>query len=54
MLICGTHILQVNYKTKHLGCFSNFEDAVKVRKDAEKKYGFTCDEIVADYDKEVI
>lgn len=46
--------ITVNYKTKHLGCFSNFEDAVKVRKDAEKKYGFTCDEIVADYDKEVI
>lgn len=46
--------ITVNYKTKHLGSFSQYADAVKARKEAEKKYGFTCDDIVADYDKEVI
>ena len=28
--------------------------SVKVRKEAEKKYNFTCDDIVASYDKEAI
>ena len=46
--------ITVNYKTKHLGSFSQYADAVNARKEAEKKYGFTCDDIVADYDKEVI
>ena len=43
--------ITVNYKTKYLGAYKNFEDAVKVRKEAEEKYGFTCDENVAEYDK---
>lgn len=46
--------ITVNYKTKYLGDYTDFNDAVNVRKEAEKKYGFTCDDIVADYDKEVI
>ena len=49
-----TAYITVNYKTKYLGDYTNFNDAVNVRKEAEKKYGFTCDDIVADYDKEVI
>lgn len=43
--------ITVNYKTKYLGAYKNFEDAVKIRKEAEEKYGFTCDENVAEYDK---
>lgn len=49
-----TAYITVNYKTKYLGDYTDFYDAVNVRKEAEKKYGFTCDDIVADYDKEVI
>lgn len=49
-----TAYITVNYKTKYLGDYTNFNDAVNARKEAEKKYGFTCDDIVADYDKEVI
>ena len=30
--------IKVNYKYIHLGCFNNFEDAVKARKEAEEKY----------------
>lgn len=44
-------LITVNYKTKYLGRYKNFDDAVKARKDAELKYGFTCDDIVAEYDK---
>ena len=32
--------IQVNGKMNHLGLFSNFNEAVKVRKEAELKYGF--------------
>lgn len=46
--------ITINYKTKILGYFSQYEEAVKVRKEAEKKYNFTCDDIVASYDKEAI
>ena len=49
-----TAYITVNYKTKYLGDYTDFNDAVNVRKETEKKYGFTCDDIVADYDKEVI
>lgn len=49
-----TAYITVNYKTKYLGDYTDFNDAVNIRKEAEKKYGFTCDDIVADYDKEVI
>lgn len=49
-----TAYITVNYKTKYLGDYTDFNDAVNVRKEAEQKYGFTCDDIVADYDKEVI
>ena len=49
-----TAYITVNYKTKYLGDYTDFNDAVNARKEAEKKYGFTCDDIVADYDKEVI
>jgi hypothetical protein len=30
--------IMVNYKTIRLGCYDNFDDAVKVRKEAEEKY----------------
>lgn len=49
-----TAYITVNYKTIYLGSYANFDEAVKVRKAAEKKYGFTCDDIVADYDKKVV
>ncbi len=49
-----TAYITVNYKTKYLGDYADFNDAVNARKEAEKRYGFTCDDIVADYDKEVI
>lgn len=42
--------ITVNYKTIQLGFFKNFEDAVTARKQAELKYGFTCDENVSEYD----
>lgn len=42
--------ITVNYKTKHLGFFSNIDDAIKARKEAEIKYKFTCDEVVDSYD----
>jgi hypothetical protein len=42
--------ITVNYKTIHLGEFVNYNDAVDVRLKAEKQYGFTCDDKVADYD----
>lgn len=44
-------LITVNYKTKYLGRYKNFDDAVKARKDAELKYGFTCDDVVAEYDE---
>jgi len=46
--------ITINYKTKILGYFSQYEEAVKARKEAEMKYNFTCDDIVASYDKEAI
>lgn len=51
-----TAYITVNYKTKYLGDFNNLDDAIKARKEAEEKYGFTCDDVVASYDvqKEVI
>ena len=45
-----TAYITVNYKTIYLGDFTKFEDAVNARLFAEKKYGFTCDDKVADYD----
>ena len=48
-----TAYITVNYKTIFLGDYINFDDAVQARKEAEEKYGFTCDDIVADYDEEV-
>lgn len=48
-----TAYITVNYKTIHLGDFSNLNDAIRERINAEKKYGFTCDDIVADYDEVV-
>ena len=42
--------ITVNYKTIHLGEFSDFEEAVKIRKKAEQKYKFTCDDVKPDYD----
>ena len=42
--------ITVNYNTIHLGDFDKYEDAVNARKEAEIKYGFTCDDIVASYD----
>ena len=45
-----TAYITVNYETIYLGDFIKFEDAVNARLFAEKKYGFTCDDKVADYD----
>lgn len=45
-----TAYITVNYKTIFLGDFNKYDSAVNARKNAEIKYGFTCDEIVADYD----
>ena len=45
-----TAYITVNYNNIHLGDFTRFEDAVNARLLAEKKYGFTCDDKVADYD----
>lgn len=45
-----TAYITVNYKNIYLGDFTKFEDAVSARLFAEKKYGFTCDDKVADYD----
>lgn len=45
-----TAYITVNYNNIYLGDFARFEDAVNVRLLAEKKYGFTCDDKVADYD----
>ena len=42
--------ITINYKTIYLGEYSDYEDAVKARLIAEKQYGFTCDDKVADYD----
>lgn len=44
-------LITVNYKTKYLGKYKRFEDAVAARKEAELKYGFTCDDVVAEYDE---
>lgn len=46
-----TAYITVDYKTIYLGDFLNVEDATKARIDAEQKYGFTCDEVVAPYDE---
>lgn len=35
----------------HLGDFIDINEAIDVRKAAEKKYGFTCDDVIAEYDK---
>ena len=43
--------ITINYKTIFLGDFINYEDAVNARLTDEKKYGFTCDDKVANYDK---
>ena len=45
-----TAYITVNYDTIFLGDFLKYEDAVHARLLAEKKYGFTCDDKVADYD----
>lgn len=45
-----TAYITINYNTIYLGDFQKYEDAVDVRLLAEKKYGFTCDDKVADYD----
>lgn len=33
--------IKVNYKSIYLGVYSNIEDAIKARKEAEKKYFYT-------------
>ena len=45
-----TAYITVNYKTVYLGSFTNYSDAVKARLNAENRYGFTCDDKVAEYD----
>lgn len=43
--------ITVDYKTIYLGDFLDFDDAVNARKEAEIKYGFTCDDNVSPYDE---
>lgn len=45
-----TAYITVNYKHIYLGSYISYDDAVNARLEAEKKYGFTCDDVVADYD----
>ena len=45
-----TAYITVNYKTIYLGAFTNKEDAINARIKAENKYGYTCDDNVAEYD----
>lgn len=42
--------ITVGYKTISLGNYLKYEDAVLARLRAEEKYGFTCDDKVANYD----
>lgn len=42
--------IPVNYKRIYLGTFKNYEDTVKIRKETEIQYLFTCDENVSEYD----
>ena len=42
--------ITVNYKTIHLGYFKDINDAILEREKAEKKFGYTCDKNVAEYD----
>lgn len=42
--------IMVNYKRIYLGEFEDYQDAVNARLEAEKKYGFTCDNIKPMYD----
>ena len=44
--------ITVNYNTKFLGYYTNFEEAVEARKKAEEQYGFTCDDVKPEYDYE--
>ena len=46
-----TAYITVNYKTIFLGDFVDLNEAINIRKEAEKKYGFTCDDVVAEYDE---
>jgi hypothetical protein len=46
--------ITVDYNTINLGRYDNFEDAVAARKVAEKQYGFTCDDVFPEYDKNLI
>ncbi len=48
-----TTYITVNYKTIHLGDYHNLNEAIKARKEAEEKYGFTCDDVVSKYDEVV-
>lgn len=42
--------IMVNYKNIYLGEFYDYESAVNKRLEAEKEYGFTCDNIKPKYD----
>ena len=43
-------IITNNYQQIYLGAYNNYDDAVEVRKEAENKYGFTCDDVIGAYD----
>ena len=45
-----TTYITIDGKREFLGDYDSIEEAVKVRKQAEKKYGFTCDDICCEYD----
>ena len=42
--------ITVDYKTINLGTYGTYEEAVEVRKQAELKYGFTCDDVFPEQD----
>ena len=46
--------IMYNYKHKYLGAYDTYDEAVKVRKDAEIEYGFTCDDVFPEQDFEYI
>ena len=43
--------IMINYVSHYLGDFDTYEEAVQVRKEAELRFGFTCDDVFPEQDK---